>query len=297
MTSARTHDPAGATGRDLRFHPADPSAARTLTVDQIDHYNAAGFVAPVTVYGPEEAARLRAYVDDLLAAVLGAADRRNSYSVNSYHVVCAGLWDIVTEPRIVALAQDILGPGLVCWGSHLFAKLPDDGKVVPFHQDGIYWPLTPSRSVTVWLAIDDADAGNAAMQFVPGSHTVGPIEHEGLALDGSRVLGHQATGMASRPERYVNTLAAGQASLHSDLLLHGSDANGSDRRRAGLTLRYAAADVRLIDGYDVWRKSAVHVGDGDPSGFWYDRARPDGEHPDRMADFWGEFDGQPLPTG
>ncbi len=33
-------------------------------------------------------------------------------------------------------------------------------------------------------------------------------------------------------------LKAGQASVHSDLLLHGSDANTSDRRRCGLTLRF-----------------------------------------------------------
>lgn len=44
----------------------------------------------------------------------------------------------------------------------------------------------------------------------------------------------------------------------------------------------------------LWRKSAVHVLGGDPSGFWYDRDRPDGEHPALMATFFGEFDGQPL---
>jgi len=39
-------------------------------------------------------------------------------------------------------------------------------------------------------------------------------------------------------------LTAGQMSIHSDLLLHGSGANESDRRRCGLTLRYCTADVR-----------------------------------------------------
>jgi ectoine hydroxylase-related dioxygenase (phytanoyl-CoA dioxygenase family) len=135
----------------------------------------------------------------------------------------------------------------------------------------------------VWLAVDDVDAANAAMQFVPGSHRGGPIAHEVLAEDGSRVLTRRATGMAGRPERFVNALRAGQASLHSDLLLHGSEPNRSERRRAGLTLRYAAADVRLLDGYDAWRASAVHVLDGDPSGFWPHRGRPVGERPELMV--------------
>ena len=39
-------------------------------------------------------------------------------------------------------------------------------------------------------------------------------------------------------------LEAGEASIHSDLLLHGSDSNSSDRRRCGLTLRYCTPDVR-----------------------------------------------------
>ena len=253
VQATRKPDPVDAPGRVLTFLPADPDATSTLTRSEIDHYNTQGFISPVDVYDAADAARVQRYIDELLNAVLGAGDRRNSYSINSYHHVCAGLWDIATAPRIVDLVEDILGPHIVCWGSHLFAKLPNDGKEVPFHQDAVYWPLTPSKTVTVWLAIDDADADNAAMAFVPGSHLAGPLEHESLALDGTRVLGRRARGVTEATPKFVNTLRAGQASLHSDLLLHGSSANTSDRRRAGLTLRYAAADVRVIDGYDHWR--------------------------------------------
>lgn len=59
--------------------------------------------------------------------------------------------------------------------------------------------------------------------------------------------------------------------MHSDFLLHGSDANLSDHRRAGMTLRYTDASVRLIDGYNFWRKSAVHVMKSDINEFWYSR--------------------------
>ena len=44
-------------------------------------------------------------------------------------------------------------------------------------QDAYYWPLTPSKCVTVWVAIDDIDEDNGPMQFVPGSHLHGPIHH------------------------------------------------------------------------------------------------------------------------
>ncbi len=120
-------------------------------------------------------------------------------------------------------AQDLIGPDIVCWGMHLFAKMPGDGMEVPLHQDTRYWPLTPSKSVTVWLAIDDADEENAAMEFAPGSHVLGALPHEEKPLDGSRVLKHAVLDPESYGPRYVR---AGEASLHSDLLLHGSPPTG-----------------------------------------------------------------------
>lgn len=294
FVTPRQPDPTGPR-RDLAYIPAPVQDGYVLTADEVDRYNRQGFLEPRPVLPPEEAADLRRYFDDLLQQVLDAKDNRNSYSINTYHVVCERLHDLVTDPRITALAADLLGDEMVCWGSHLFAKLPQDGKEVPFHQDAVYWPMTPSRSVSVWLAIDDVDADNAAMRFVPGSHLDGPLDHHVRELDGSRVLGQEVDSheLDGRPQ-YVNAMPAGHASLHSDMLLHGSEANSSARRRAGLTLRYVGAEVRLLDGYDYWRKSAVHVHAGDPSGFWYDRRRPEGEHPEKMAELWGEFDGQPM---
>jgi hypothetical protein len=46
--------------------------------------------------------------------------------------------------------------------------------------------------------------------------------------------------------RFTDTLRAGEVSLHSDLLLHGSRANRSSRRRAGLTIRDAAGEVGAV---------------------------------------------------
>ena len=57
-------------------------------------------------------------------------------------------------------------------GSHLSAKLAGDAKRVSWHQDASYWPLTPSRVVSAWPAIDDTAVDNSAMQVIPGSHNV-----------------------------------------------------------------------------------------------------------------------------
>jgi non-heme Fe2+,alpha-ketoglutarate-dependent halogenase len=272
--------------RDLSFRAANVAAARALTPEQVSSYNASGFVTGLPVFDAADIAELRAYVSRLVDDAVAQDDGRDSYSINAYHLTCRRLYDVISAPRILDYVTDIIGPDIVCWGTTVFCKLPHDRKAVPLHQDAAYWPFTPTRSVTVWLAIDDADAANGAMEFAPGSHLLGLVEHADYGLDETKARGREAVGPASYPQRYVNVLSAGQVSLHSDLLLHGSAANPSDRRRTGLTLRYAAGDVRALPGWEWWYGGAVHCR-GTIPGWWPHRQRPRGEHPELMALFGG----------
>lgn len=284
-------DPAEDT-RDLAFRPADPAAAQTLSPDQVEQYNRDGYLGGLPAFAEPEVTRIRSYFDELIDAVVSADDRRNSYSINLYHMVCEGLYDLVLTPRLLDYVADIIGPDVVCWSTHLFCKLPGDPMAIPLHQDATYWPFTPTKSVTVWLAIDDVDEGNAAMQFVPGSHLLGPLPHDELALDGTRVLKRRVADADAFTDRVTNSLRAGEVSLHTDLLLHGSPANASTRRRAGLTIRYIGGDVRTLPGWELWYLPAVHCR-GEVGAHWPSRRRPTGEHPERMAEFSGDFDGNP----
>lgn len=277
--------------RDLRFHPIDTSGGTRLNRDQLAAFNRQGYLSPLPCLSAAEVDDLRLYMDRLIETVVSAADRRNSYSINNYHRVCRRLHDLVRTPTLVDYVTDVLGPEAVCWSVHAFAKLPHDGMAVPLHQDANYWPFTPSRSVTAWLAVDDVTVENAAIRFVPGSHLSGPLDHDELALDGSVVLNRRVADHERFANTFDNELRAGELSLHTDLLLHGSDANSSDQRRCGIALRYLGAEVRTVPGAEAWASSAVHVGNGDPSGYWPDLPRPDGEEPNRMARFVGGFDG------
>jgi non-heme Fe2+,alpha-ketoglutarate-dependent halogenase len=279
--------------RDLRFIPADPTSPRTLTSLQVEQFNEEGFLNGLPAFDGKEIERIRRYFDDLIESVLSADDRRNSYSINAYHLVCAGLYDLLLSPVLLDYVEDLLGPDFACWGNHLFCKLPRDPMEVPLHQDGAYWPITPSRTVTVWLALDDADKENAAMEFVPGSHLGGALPHADLPLDGTRVLKRQVVDPKRYGERFINALRAGQISLHSDMLLHGSGLNRSDRRRAGMTFRYAAAEVRPLPGHEYWFRPGVHCRGTLPE-HWPHRRRPAGENPEKLSEFVGEFDGNPL---
>lgn len=265
-----TNDQLESLERDLSFHPVKNDHPKYLSSQQIEGYNKLGFVAPLQAYSNQEILEVRSYFDDLLERVV--AQGGNSYSISSAHLKYGPVYDILTNSTIVNYVSDLLGENVIAWGSHFFCKMPRDGMAVAWHQDASYWPLSPSKALTVWLAIDDADEENACMKFIAGSHHYGhmtfrpsdPSEHNVLnqTIENPQQYGHVV----------VDELRAGQFSIHSDLLLHGSEGNQSNRRRCGLTLRYCSADVRAALG---WNEKGVHVRGQDSSGHWSNNARPE----------------------
>ncbi len=256
--------------RNLKFHPADPTRARTLTRAQIEGYNRGGFIRSVEIYSTDEMRAIRHYFDRLLDQTIASGG--NSYSISTAHMKYGGVYDILTNRRIIDCVADLLGEDVIAWGSHFFCKMPGDGRAVAWHQDASYWPLTPSHAVTVWLAIDDADLDNGCMKFIAGSHHSGHLTYKKSSPEEHNVLDQTVVNAESFGTGIVvDDLKAGQASIHNDLLLHGSDANMSARRRCGLTLRYAAAHVRA--GMQ-WNEKGIIIRGSDPSGHWKNPPRP-----------------------
>ncbi|RLT07940.1 MAG: phytanoyl-CoA dioxygenase family protein [Planctomycetota bacterium] len=255
--------------RNLTFHPATPANAKTLSHKQVEGYNTSGFIRPVEIYTSDEMVAIRHYFDQLLEKTIASGG--NSYSISTAHMKYGGVYDILTNQRIIDCVADLLGEDVVAWGSHFFCKMPGDGRAVAWHQDASYWPLTPSHAVTVWLAIDDADLDNGCMKFIGGSHHSGHLTYRKSSPEEHNVLDQTVPNAESYGEIVLDDLKAGQASIHNDLLLHGSDANMSTRRRCGLTLRYAATHVRA--GMQ-WNEKGIVIRGTDPSNHWSNPPRP-----------------------
>ena len=258
--------------RDLRFHPSTVTKPVALSPEQVEHFHREGYVRPISIFAENEITDIRAYFDRLLEQTIAAGG--DSYSISTAHMKHGRVYDLLTEQRILDCVADLLGENIIAWGSHFFCKMPHDGQAVAWHQDASYWPLSPSKAVTVWLAIDDADVENACMRFIAGSQHHGHLTYRPSEGQEHNVLNQTIENPQQYGTEVDDELKAGQISLHSDLLLHGSDANDSDRRRCGLTLRYCAADVRAELG---WNAKGVVVRGADAAGHWGNPARPDND--------------------
>ena len=196
--------------------------------------------------------------DARLAAMRGSLDRllRDNATTAPESLICphipngahheaaaAAQWfEYATDPGVLDLVEQVLGPDVILWGSQVFCKPARTGRAIPWHQDGQYWPIRPIETCSVWIALDDATPENGCMRYVPGSHAAGSLfahrRREGEDLVLFEEVDPAAHDLAGARD---DSLEAGQFSLHDVFLIHGSEANRSDRRRAGFVVRFMPA--------------------------------------------------------
>src|SRR3954462_2200395 len=108
-----TTDELGKVEREFRFHPANEENARTLTRGQVAAFNRDGYLKGIRIFSEGEIAEIRRYFDELLAKTLAAGG--DSYSISTAHLRHGRVYDILTDPRIVACIKDLLGENVVAW--------------------------------------------------------------------------------------------------------------------------------------------------------------------------------------
>jgi phytanoyl-CoA hydroxylase len=153
---------------------------------------------------------------------------------------------LVSDDRLLDVAQQFVGPNIGLFASHYIAKPPFDGQPVLWHQDGSFWPLEPMEVVTLWLAVDDVDAENGCMEVIPQTQHL-DLQKLQVRKDVENALGASMDETMVDESRAVDiVLKAGDLSIHHPNVIHGSKPNTSSRWRRGLTIRYIPSSTRII---------------------------------------------------
>ncbi|RYZ18967.1 MAG: phytanoyl-CoA dioxygenase family protein [Sphingobacteriales bacterium] len=152
---------------------------------------------------------------------------------------------LVSDDRLLDIVEQFLGPNIALFGAHYFAKPPFEGRAVLWHQDGSYWPLDPVEIATLWLAVDDVDPENGCLRVIPGSHNL-ELQEMQSRNDVPNILNSAIDQAFVDESKAVDcTLKAGGVEAHHPNTIHGSEANNSPRRRAGLAIRYIPTSTRI----------------------------------------------------
>ena len=221
-----------------------------LSESQLEAFGRDGFVSGIRLLDDSQVETFREQLAELMTAGPAARSLFHEYHSNEsidpakvlFHAL--GAWragsafhDLLWNPRFVTPASQLLGGPVRFWHDQLFCKPAKHGGVVAWHQDYSYWTRTvPMQHLTCWIALDDTDESNGAIQYVPGSHRWPLLPITGLAGDMEaieEVLNAEAKE-AFRP--VCVPLKRGEAAFHHPLLVHGSRENHSDRPRRATVL-------------------------------------------------------------
>ena len=221
------------------------SSPPILTEEEVENYKQQGYVVPKWRYPAKSIEMMQRLVQELIEA------NPDHYQEQ---LVCPHLPQGATKPMVSERHQDflnlameegvrkilgqILGPDVLLWGSQLFCKPAAVGMEIPWHQDGAYWPIRPLANISAWIAIDRVRRENACLKVIPGSHLSGLKPHQidsrkNLALDRTVNPEH-----LNKEEAVDIELEPGELVFFDVYLMHGSNANTSGERRAGLVYRY-----------------------------------------------------------
>lgn len=217
-----------------------------LSAEQTARYHDNGYLCPVDVLTPGEAAENRRALEALerehegkLPKPVGQYLRISSYLATDVPV------RIARDPRILDKVESILGPDILMWSCEYFIKEANSTQIVSWHQDLTYWGMDGTdHEITAWVALSPASEKSGCMRFVPGSHKESLVPHEDtFAANNLLSRGQEIAVEVDEDDAIVAALEPGQMSLHHGRLFHASGPNTSNDRRIGLVIRYIRPDT------------------------------------------------------
>jgi len=165
---------------------------------------------------------------------------------------------LATDATLGAIAAALLEAQSVrLWQDQLLYKPPGgpNETTIGWHQDWASWDTVASHGafVTAWVAFDDVDDENGAMQMIPGSHQWGLIPNASnfFATDRDAQLDGLSDLHPGSPSSVV--MGAGQVSFHHPLTFHGSGPNTSNRLRRSLAVHFVDGSVTAVSREGFWQ--------------------------------------------
>lgn len=216
---------------------------KPVTQDEIDVFNADGFLIRESVLSAEQVALARKRLAKLFNGEYASGlhpDEVNWVAGRDPHDVTRQIcnaWKadpqlatILLDASLAAVCANLMAwPGTRINQDNIFWK-PPGGKALGFHQDSSYeqW-VVPHEMVSCWIALDDTDANGGTVEYVRGSHSwpLAPMIKQFHAPDDPLEEMRQA-GLAAgvdEPEIVPIEIAAGGCVFHHGYTWHGSRTN------------------------------------------------------------------------
>jgi ectoine hydroxylase-related dioxygenase (phytanoyl-CoA dioxygenase family) len=225
-----------------------------LTPEQVASFHERGFLSLPMITSPEEVAQLRDVLTGLFEQKAGwnegaqfdlvSADDDTEGTTLTQIVQPVNYASELRNTRFranaAAIARQLLGDEMTPSFEHSILKAADNGSPTPWHQDEAYRASDAFeyRQISIWMPLQDSDAENGCLRYIPGSHRRGVLRHRRVNDD------PKVHSIECEPSEFDAATAvecplpAGGAVIHSGHMIHSAGPNTTGASRLAYTLAF-----------------------------------------------------------
>ena len=253
--------------------------SKILTRQQIDFWHENGYLEPIR-FAPE---------DEMAGYVARLEDFEREYPEHvpkldvKAHLLFGWANELVQNPVLLDVMEDLLGPNLLLTGAAFRIKPPDGRTFAEWHQDSYVAAIKPFFC-TATLALSEYSAENGCLRVIPGSQRWGTLPMSDTG-DENSILSrpYRVTSDFDEAQAVDVLMRPGELTLQHDHTIHGSRPNRSKARRIGLLADFTTPDARKESRE---RESAILVRGVDDYGYWRTDETPEGELDEAALAAW-----------
>jgi ectoine hydroxylase-related dioxygenase (phytanoyl-CoA dioxygenase family) len=218
-----------------------------LTPAELAAYHRDGFAVMPDFIDADVVAELRQAYDEIIEREVDAPGDRMLGGITRQVMFPAQAHPVFNRNAAIAVARRLAAQvfesdDVVRTFDMLIYKPPGHPHPTPWHQDMSYAEMPvaraglriPLETIQFWVALDDADAENGCMHFIPGQHTKPLLDHHvasGEPEDEGRLLALvDPDAQLNLSAAVCGAIPAGGATMHSFGTPHYTPPNSSTDR-------------------------------------------------------------------
>lgn len=168
-------------------------------------------------------------------------------------------------PTVEAIARRLLGPDAEFIFDHSILKLAGANAATPWHQDEAYShdPHFHFEQLSFWIPLQDVDADNGCLHYLPGSNLGPLLPHQAYADEPKLQAIECLTRHFDERAAVAVPLAAGDCVVHHGRTLHWASVNRSAGDRLVYVIVFRGPVLARLDPLQVpWLAARQTAGIG-----------------------------------
>lgn len=220
---------------------------KSLRAFEAENYQKKGFTkVGHKIFTDQDYQNLKNTIYDILAR---HGDMQKTTAIARAHLLNPEILFWVLSDNVLDICEDVLGPHIGLFSCALFYKKAHTDDKAYWHTDtsGLvrYNLIEDTNLLNLTISLTQTNVENGCLRYLPGTHLT-EVKHDWLAPENDLITYSMSVSDEQLDLNSIEPieLNENEASIHNVNVVHGSEANRSDRDRVTLSCRFFSASKR-----------------------------------------------------